>query len=394
MENNIPKEFTPFSIRNLRLKNRFIKSATFEGFSKNGEISQELIDFHTRIANGGAALTTVAYGAVSADARTNPDQIVVENKSFGKLQELANAVHNAGCAAMLQLSHCGFFTKNTSLRNKRPLAPSRVLNVYGMLSGIIISRQMSKHDLDRTKIEFGKAAKLGVDAGFDAIEIHMGHGYLLSQFLSPKINKRNDLYGGSLENRMRFPVEVVKEVRRQVGNEFPIFCKINLVDGFKGGVTIEESCIFAKNLEQVGADALVLSGGFTSKTPFYLMRGDIPLKEMIHAETTFSQKMAFVGFGKIMIRKYPFKENFWLPMSLQVRKTVKIPLVYVGGIISQEGINSVMDAGFDLIAIGRALIHSPDFISKLKAGSVLRSNCRHCNGCVGEMEGNGLRCVY
>jgi 2,4-dienoyl-CoA reductase-like NADH-dependent reductase (Old Yellow Enzyme family) len=393
LNSNLNTAFSPFSIRKLKLKNRFIKSATYEGLSEKGRISDKLVEFHSRMAQGEVGLTTVAYGAVNAEARTHQDQMIMERGTIEQFRKLTSAVHQKGGAAMLQLTHCGFFTKNTSLKNKQPLAPSRVINSYGLLSGLIFSKAMTLQDLDRTKNDFGKAAALAIEAGFDAIEIHMGHGYLLSQFLSPKINKRHDQYGGSIENRMRFPLEVVQSVRLAIGYDTPIFCKINLNDGFKGGLTIEDSCIFAKHLEQAGVDALVLSGGYTSKTPFYLMRGDVPLKDMIKSEESFPQKMALAIFGRFIIRKYNFEENFFLPLALQIRQSVQMPLVYLGGIVSGQGIEQVMDAGFEMIALARALIHDPDFLIKVRKGEVEKSECNHCNICVAEMEGSGVRCV-
>jgi 2,4-dienoyl-CoA reductase-like NADH-dependent reductase (Old Yellow Enzyme family) len=141
-----------------------------------------------------------------------------------------------------------------------------------------------------------------------------------------------------------------------------------------------------------GVDAVVLSGGFTSITPFYLMRGEIPLKEMVGSEPNYLQKFALRFFGRSIIKKYDFEENFFYDKALQVRKGTKMPLVYVGGIISAEGIDQVMKAGFDMIAIGRALIAEPDFIRKVKDNSEHRSPCDQCNKCVGYMEKTGIKC--
>jgi 2,4-dienoyl-CoA reductase-like NADH-dependent reductase (Old Yellow Enzyme family) len=234
---------------------------------------------------------------------------------------------------------------------------------------------------------------LAVEAGFDAIEIHMGHGYLLSQFLSPRFNRRKDDYGGSLENRMRFPLEVIDSVRKAIGEDVPVLSKINLSDGFIGGLEISETVEIAKRLEQAGMDALVLSGGFTSKTPFYLMRGDVPLREMIRAEKQIQHKAAFAVFGRIIIGKYKFSENFFMPLALKIRQAVKMPLVYLGGVISAEGVEQVFADGFDMVAMGRALIHDPDFVLKIKADLQHVSLCNHCNICVAEMDRGGIRCV-
>jgi 2,4-dienoyl-CoA reductase-like NADH-dependent reductase (Old Yellow Enzyme family) len=221
----------------------------------------------------------------------------------------------------------------------------------------------------------------------------MGHGYLLSQFLSPRINKRTDRYGGNLVNRLRFPLEVVDSVRKNVGDSFPIICKMNLTDGFRGGLTQGDSIEIAGILENAGVNALVLSGGYTSKTPFYLMRGEVPLKQMVRAEKSLVQKMVMAGFGSMIIKKYDFSENFFLPMARKVREKVEMPLCYVGGVISSSGIAEIMREGFDLIAIGRALIHDPEFIMKVRDDGSHVSECNQCNECIPEMERGGVRCT-
>ena len=324
--------------------------------------------------------------------RTHKQQMIVDDRSKPYLQQLTSKVHIAGAAVSIQLTHCGFFSSNASIIGKGPLAPSRKLNLYGMFQGLAFAKTMSQEDMKRTCDDFAQAALISKESDFDAIEIHMGHGYLLSQFISPYTNKRKDQYGGILENRMRFPLEVVQKVREYVGKDFPILCKINLHDGFKGGLDITDAIAVAKMLEKAGVDALVLSGGFTSKTPFYLMRGDVPLKDMIEVEKDKFQRMALRLFGRMVVRKYTFEENFFLPLAKHIRANVKIPLVYLGGVTSNEGVSKIMAEGFDLIAIGRALIHNPDFILRIRDENYI-SPCNHCNKCVAEMDRNGIRCV-
>ncbi len=385
--------FAPIKLRNLTLKNRFIKTATNEGMWENGLPTQRLAEHHARLAEGGVGLTTVAYGAVNADGRTMEHQMYLRPEVLPGLKALTDAVHHHGGAASIQLTHCGFFTNNRMVSGRRPLAPSRILNNYGLLSGIFCSREMTTADCRLLTADFSRSAQLALQAGFDAIELHLGHGYLLSQFLSPKTNRRKDEYGGSLENRMRFPLEVVDAVRVAVGDGVPVICKINLDDGFKGGLTIEESVILARELEKAGVDLLVLSGGFTSKTPFYLMRGDVPLWRMIKAERQWQHKAAFAVFGKFVIGKYRFEENFFLPLARKIREAVQMPLAYLGGVVSARGIEQIIAEGFDMVAIGRALIHDPDFILNVAKDPGHVSGCTHCNICVAEMDRNGVRCV-
>ncbi|HPI86190.1 MAG TPA: NADH:flavin oxidoreductase [Bacteroidales bacterium] len=399
------KAFTPITLGNLTIRNRFIKTATNEGMWENGLPAQSLIDHHARLAKGGVGLTTVAYGAVNADGRTMEHQMYMRPEVVPGLKRLTDAVHAEGGAASIQLTHCGFFTNNRLVSNKRPVAPSRIINNYGLLSGIFCSREMTTADCRLLTADFARSARLALDAGFDAIELHMGHGYLLNQFLSPRTNKRKDRYGGSLENRMRFPLEVVEAILRDESprdgvprdevprDGVPLICKINLDDGMKNGFTIHDSIELAKQLEQAGVSLLVLSGGFTSHTPFYLMRGDVPLKEMIRAEKQWQHKGAFAVFGRFIIKKYEFSENFFLPLARQIRKAVKMPLAYLGGVVSSKGIEQVFSEGFDMVAIGRALIHDPDFILNAAKDPGHTSGCTHCNICVAEMDKNGVRCV-
>ena len=158
----------------------------------------------------------------------------------------------------------------------------------------------------------------------------MGHGYLLSQFLSPWTNKRKDDYGGSIANRARFPLEVLKNVRESVGEDFPVIVKLNLSDGFKNGFSLEDCKYVSAKLEKSGCTAIILSGGFTSKTPFYLMRGDVPLKGMIKNGTSIAEKITMALFGPLIIKKYDFEANFFLNQAKEIRKAVKMTLIYLG----------------------------------------------------------------
>ena len=387
------KSFTPVKLRNLELKNSFIKTDTYEGMSKDGIPDERLFDLHASMAANDVALTTVAYGAVNEDGLTHEDQMVIDGSATPYLEKLVRSVHGKGGKISIQLTHCGYFTRSTRYKSRKPLGPSRTLNKYGLMKGRPYSKAMTKADIQQTISDFAEAAKVSKQSGFDAVEVHMGHGYLLSQFLSPAINKRKDEYGGSLENRMRFSLEIINAIRKEVGEGFPIFCKINLDDDFSNGFTLADCIKTVQMLEVHGVDAVILSGGFTSISPFYLMRGEIPLKEMVESEPNYLQKFALRFFGRSIIKKYEFSENFFLKQAIQVRKITKMPLVNVGGIISAEGIEEVMDEGFDMIAIGRALIAEPDFLKKVKNNTEYRSPCDQCNICVGYMEKTGVRCV-
>ena len=385
--------FSPISLRQLTLRNRTIKTATYEGMAPDGMPSDMLVNHHRAIAAGGIGMTTVAYCAVNRDGRTFKEQMVMSEAVQPKLKALTDSVHAEGAAASIQLGHCGFFSKNTELPGRRSLGPSRLFNAYGLFKGLFFSKAMTHDDIRQTTADFANAAAMAKDCGFDAVELHLGHGYLLSQFLSPWSNRRKDDYGGALENRMRFPLEVVAAVRAAVGDQFPILCKVNVQDGFKGGLTNQEAVEVARALEQAGVDALVLSGGFTAKTPLYLLRGERPIWHMIRAESNWPQKLALVFFGPFVIQRYPFKEAFFREDALRIRAAVKTPLVLLGGVHSKATMQQAMTDGFEMVAIGRALIHDPDFVAKIQSGELEQTGCIHCNKCIAEMDMGGVRCV-
>jgi len=383
----------PGRIGSLTLRNRIIKTATNEGMAPGGMPTESLARFHGRLAEGGVALSTVAYLAVTADGRTFGDQLYSRPEVIPGLRRVSDAIHSAGGAASIQLTHCGHFSRNREIRGRGPLGPSFAINQYGLMSGVPFGYQMTESEMGETADAFARAALLAREAGFDAVELHYGHGYLLSQFLSPATNHRRDRYGGSIEGRLRFPLAVLRAVRNAVGKDFPILAKTNLSDGFRGGLELPDAISVATSLEAAGIDALVLSGGFTSRTPFYLMRGDTPLASMIAAEHNPLQRFLMRWVGPRVIRAYPFEEMFFLEQAREVRKAVKIPLVLLGGIVSADNIEHAMAEGFEFVAMGRALIADPDFVRRMERGEKVRTRCIQCNRCVAEMDRGGVRCV-
>ena len=385
---------TPFELAGLRLRNRVIKTATFEGMSPGGVPSAALVEHHRALAAGGVGMTTLAYVAVDARGRTFPDQMVLDEATATGLRSLTAAVHQEGAAASIQLAHCGGFSKDTSHREHRgPAGPSRVLNRYGLMKGLIWVRAMDLDQIAAIPAQFARAARLACEVGFDALELHLGHGYLLSQFLSPATNRRRDAYGGSLANRLRLPLEVVAAVRQAVGPAVPILCKTNLRDDIRGGLELDEAVEVARALEGAGVDALVLSGGFVSHSAFYLLRGGRPLREMIEVERDPKQKLALRLFGPAVIEAHPFEELFFLPLAREIRAAVTMPLCLLGGIVSAANLEQAMAEGFELVAMGRALLENPQLINQIAKGEVERSACTHCNVCVAEMDRGGVRCV-
>lgn len=358
---------------------------------EGGIPTDALIEHHRQLALGGVGMTTVSYGAISDDGRSFEDQMVIGEHCDSQLSRLVTAVHEAGSKVSIQLTHCGYFSKNKETR--RLLSASRTFNAYGSLSGLLFSNPMNPNDMNQIKNDFVNAAKRIKSLGFDAIELHMGHGYLLSQFLSPITNRRKDEYGGSIENRSRFPLEVFDAVSTAVGREFPVLVKLNLHDGFNKGFDLKDCIHVIKELEERGCAAVILSGGFTSKTPFFMMRGKIPWKGMIQNARNWAEKLSMSLFGPLLIPSHKFEPLFFYEMAKEVRKNVSIDLVYVGGVASKKHIELLMQSGFNWIALARPLIQNPNFVNEMKKGITTESACNRCNQCIVEMERGGIRCT-
>jgi 2,4-dienoyl-CoA reductase-like NADH-dependent reductase (Old Yellow Enzyme family) len=379
--------FSPFRLNGLTLKNRIIKAATFEGMCPGGVPSEALIAHHRGIAAGGAAMTTVAYCAVSADGRSYDTQMWMRPEIVPSLRRLTDAVHAEGAAVCIQLGHCGYFADRRVIGGQ-PLGASRVFNTYGLS----FPRAMNERDIERVVGDFARAARLAVDAGFDAVELHFGHGYLVSQFLSPFTNRRRDRWGGTLENRARLGVEIARAARAAVGASFPVLAKINLRDGFVGGLELDEAIEAARHFEQAGLDALVTSGGFVSRAPLYMLRGEVPLAPMIAVQKKLVAKLGLFFFGRLLVQRYPYTEAFFSDEARRLRSAVRLPLVLLGGIKSRATIDRALSDGFELVAMARALIHDPDFPRQLATG-LDASSCVPCNECIAEMDRGGVRCT-
>jgi len=382
------KIFSKGRIAGLELRNRIIRAGCFEGMCQDETPSEVLLEHHRDVAAGGVAMTTVAYCAVSRNGLAFGHEMWMREEIVPMLERIAAAVHEKGAAASIQLGHCGFFA-NSGLTQEKALGPSKKFCTFRLS----FSREMTEKDMERLREDFAKAAVMAKGAGFDAVEVHSGHGYLLSQFLSPWTNKRKDHYGGSLENRLRFPVSVIERVRERLGPDFPVLVKMNLRDGFKGGVEVEDAIEIARQYEAAGASALVLSCGFTTKTPLYMLRGEVPIKGFRKAVEGILPKIGMVLFGKFMVQYYPFEELFLLEEARKVRAAVKLPLVLLGGICSLENMTTAMEEGFDFVQIGRATIRDPNIVAKMERGELLASDCDHCNRCVGEIYGAPVRCI-
>lgn len=372
--------FSPTTVGPLRLRNRFIKTATNEGAAPGGVPSKMLVRHHERMAEGGVAMTTVAYCAVSPDGRTFVDQVQMNPESVPHLRAVTDAVHRHSGAISAQITHGGCFTFLPELSTGSPLSASGGFNKVGVMSGRFFKKAMNRADMTARIAEFVSAAKLAREAGFDAVEIHMGHGYLLSQFISPAYNKRRDAYGGSAAARAKFPAEVLRAVLDAVGDKLAVLCKIGVVEGFQGGGTAEDAVEVARVLEREGAHMLILSGGMNVEATWQLFGSPMPNEARTQAASGLMR--IATALQKQTEPKIEFHEMYFLEHSRKVRAAVKTPLGFLGGVKSAASVARAMDEGFEAVVMGRTLLFDPNFVRDLQTGAQTKSGCITCNRCV------------
>lgn len=380
--------FAPARLGPLRLRNRVLRSGCFEGLCPDGAPSDALREHHRRVAAGGVAMTTVAYCAVSADGRSYATEMWMRPEIVPALRRMTDAIHAEGCAASLQIGHCGRFS-DPRVIGGRALAPSPVFCLFRLS----VPRGMQAADLARVADDFARAATLAREAGFDAVEVHGGHGYLLSQFLSPHTNRRRDDLGGGQAARTRWPAEVVARVRDAAGPDMAVLVKTNVTDGFAGGITADDALFAARAFREAGADAIVTSGGFTSRTPFHMLRGEVPVRRMVRNEPSPVRRMGLALFGRAIVRAYPFTPTFYLAQGTAIARDLDVPTVLVGGVRGLDDIARARAAGFAFVQMGRATLRDPDFPGRMARGEVDESDCDHCNRCVAAMDAGGVHCV-
>lgn len=380
----VPDVLSPAKLGPLTLRNRVIKAATFEARTPQALVTDDLIAFHREMAAGGVGMTTVAYCAVSRGGRTDGTGLWMRDEALGGLRRLTDAAHAEGAAISAQIGHAGPVANSRS--NRAPaLAPVRFFNPLSMR----FARHAGEADIAEVIAAHARAARYAIDAGFDCVEIHLGHNYLASSFLSPLINRRTDAYGGSLANRARFARAIVNAVRAEVnrggGPAIAVTAKLNMSDGVRGGITVEEALQTALWLQDDGGlDALELTAGSSLLNPMYLFRGDSPIKEFAAAfkpPLRWGLRMT----GTKFLREYPYTDAFLMRDAARFRSELSMPLILLGGITDRTTMDAAMAAGFDFVAMGRALLAEPDLINRLTAAgtaSSVKSLCTHCNKCM------------
>lgn len=388
--------FTPYKLGPITLRNRTIRSAAFEGMCPGNSPSQELFDYHTAVSRGGIGMTTVAYAAVCRSGLSFERQLWMRPEIVPELRKLTDAIHVEGAKASIQLGHCG----NMSHRKICGCLPYGASAGFNLYSPTFVHR-MNAAEIEQVAKAYGTAVSLAIEAGFDCVEIHAGHGYLISQFLSPYTNHRRDEYGGSLDNRMRFMRECMKEVIDAATapdgtRRIAVTAKINTRDGFKGGLEVDDCIEVARELRRLGVDALVLSGGFVSRAPMYVMRGQFPVRAIAHYMPWKTQWWLKIGVflgGKIVSPTVTFKPLFFMEDALKFRAAMPdFPFIYVGGVVSAQGASEVLENGFPLFQMGRAVLEDTDFVNKMAADANHCSGCKHINFCIGRMYSISMAC--
>lgn len=387
------KLFTPYKLGPVTLRNRTIRSAAFESMGKDFGPTQKLKDYHVSVARGGIGMTTLAYASINRSGVSFNSQLWLRPEIVPALRDITDAIHAEGAAAGIQIGHCGNMT-HWSTAGCFPVSASNGFNLYSPT----FHRRLRRDEIVEMARDFGRAVETAHEAGFDSVEVHAGHGYLISQFLSPYTNHRRDEFGGSLANRMRFMDMCLEEVMQAVARcRMAVLVKHNMEDGFRGGIEIPESIEIAKRIESFGVDGIVLSSGFVSRAPMAVMRGRIPTKTMGYYMPwkMWPQKIVVSLFGQWMIKQYDFEECFFLENAKRFRRELKCPLVYVGGLVSRRGVERVLDEGFELVQMARALVNDPAFVNRMREGDInTRSGCDHKDYCIARMYSIDMQCCH
>ncbi|MBF6175913.1 NADH:flavin oxidoreductase [Nocardia blacklockiae] len=380
--------FTPAVLGPITLRNRVIKAATFEARTPDALVTDDLIEFHREVAAGGVGMTTVAYCAVAPGGRTDRHQLWLRPEAVAGLRKLTDSVHAEGAAVSAQIGHAGPVANAAS--NRAPaLAPSRMFSPLGMRP-MHVPDEAEIRELIRAHAE---GARLAEQAGFDAVEIHFGHNYLVSSFLSPLLNRRKDRYGGSTANRARLAREIACAVREAVGDRMAVTAKLNMEDGVRGGLTVPESLQVASWLEADGAlDALELTAGSSLLNPMLLFHGDAPRREFVQALPA-PARWGMRLVGRAFLKEYRHRGTYLLERARQFRRELTMPLILLGGITNLDDMRTARAEGFDFVAMGRALLREPNLLHRIRSDATTQSACVHCNRCMPTIY-RRTRCVY
>jgi 2,4-dienoyl-CoA reductase-like NADH-dependent reductase (Old Yellow Enzyme family) len=357
--------FEETSIKGMKMRNRIVRSATWEGMcDSDGRPTQKLINCYEDLARGGVGLIISGYTFVRPDGKGLQGKMGIHTDDFEKdFKKLTHAVHAAGGTIAIQLVHAG---GQTTAQNagRQPLAPSSVkVDQFPE-----IPAELSINDIRDIVVAFGAGARRAKAWGFDAVQLHGAHGFLINQFLSPLTNRRTDDYGGSIENRSRFLLEVYREVREAVGEHYPVLIKLNAADNLDGGFEIDDAIYAAKELSRAGIDAIEVSTGTRASG----------------SKTAAREKI-----------NTPEKEAYNLGPALEIKKQVICPVMVVGGFRSYKVIEKTLkDNDISYISMSRPLIREPGLVSRWLQGDRKPARCISCNSCFKPgLEEGGIYCV-
>lgn len=387
--------FEKTNIKSMELKNRLVRSATHEGMAdENGFPTEALFKLYERLAKGGVGLIITGLTFASRDGKINAMLGMDSKEHIPKYRDLVNHVHQNGAKIAMQIVHCGRQTTE-EMTGSRPMAPSAVKEK----SFLVKPREMTEEDIERIIEAFTQAARRVKESGFDAVQLHGAHGYLINEFLCPHTNRRKDKWGGSIENRIRFVKEIYKGCRNQVGDDYPILIKISAYDNMKHGLKLEEGVVMAEKMAEMGFDGIEVSCGI-AEDGFSTLRGDVPIETILDLWPMYKNKNPFFHFvmrhfGEKILKPLPYTEAFNLESARAIKSQVNIPVFLVGGLIDPGLMEEIVEKGYaDYISLSRALIIDPQFPKKVQEGSREPSKCLHCNLCITCVITEPLRCHY
>jgi 2,4-dienoyl-CoA reductase-like NADH-dependent reductase (Old Yellow Enzyme family) len=370
--------FEPIEINNMRLKNRLVRSATYEALAtEDGKTTDQLINVYKKLVAGGVGLIIQGFAYVQEDGRGLRFQTGISSDNhIPGLKRLVDEVHINGAKICLQIGNAGRQTSREVLGGKTAQAPSAIESDHH-------TREMTVDEIYEAIDAFGEAARRTQEAGFDSVQFHAAHGYLLAQFLSPYTNRRTDEWGGNPENRMRFLIRTYEKARAAVGKDYPILVKLSVDEGLKNGITIDEACNTVKKLTQLGFDAIEISGGINRETGFLVCRGDIPIDLFTsNATPEKKSKIEEVLYSRKDAAK--FEEAYWLPHAVKINEIIgDVPLILVGGMKYPQTMEKILkDNHADLISLCRPLIREPDLPNQMAEGRKSPVKCSFCNRCL------------
>jgi len=355
--------FTSGKIGTHELPNRLIRSATAERMAdEQGRPRPKLYTMYEVLSRGGVGLIITGHMYVHPSGKAHPEMTgIYKDDLIPDLVRLVEIVHGNGGKVVAQINHGG--RQSYKGVTPQPIAPSAVEEALPKDTNP--ARAMTAEEIEMLSDAFAQAARRVKEAGFDGVQLHSAHGYLISQFNSPYLNRRDDEWGGSLENRTRFLREVTRAVRDQVGEEYPVLVKFGMMDGVEGGLTLDEGARIVGMMAEMGLDGVELSGGMGGKLLTNVKKGI----------------------------KRERDEGYFVPFAHAARKVTDLPIALVGGFRSKSVMERTLKEGIaDFISICRPLINDPDLPNKFREGTLDKSGCISSNNCWAEREGDGISC--